>query len=167
MGETGATAVFAAVAGAIFLVRLLAGLATAIVLVLVFPGFTHEIVSETYQSFWRSEGIGIETLLVVPAAVVCFAATIIGAFAALILGILFVFMLIIASIYSGILFGSFIAKLVRKEYVISWLWALLGTLGITLISLVPFVGWLVGFMFFLAALGTIGLGVYKRALKGM
>jgi len=167
LGDTGATALFAAAAGAIFLTRLLTGLATSAGFVLIFPGFSYEIVSGAYRNFWAALGVGFAALFVVPAASVFFAVTIVGIFAALILAVLFILILLLASIYSGVLAGALIAKLVTKEYEVSWRWTILGSLGLTFISLIPFVGWLVGFGFFLAALGTITLSVYKRALNGM
>lgn len=169
LGPNGLAALLAAAAGFILITKLLVTIVTAVALVLVFPGFSHEIVEGTFKNFWISLGIGFAAMVIAPVAIVLLAVTIVGFLAAVILGITFVLMTLIAGIYGGIVFGALLAKRIRRraEYGISWKWALLGSFALALASLVPFVGWLFVFVFYLAALGAIAMSIYRRALGGM
>ena len=167
LGPSGLAALLAAVAVTLLAVKLVVSTVTAVVFVLVFPGFSRTIVENTFQNFWKAAGIGFAALIVVPIALLLFAVTVVGLMLAIILGVLYLLMILLASVYAGIILGALVATWLKKERRISWIWALLGTIAIFLISLVPFVGWLAVFILFLAAFGTIVLETYHRALNGM
>jgi len=166
LGPTGLAAVLAAVAGVIVITKLLSGIVAAIALVLVFPKFSIMVTDSVFQNFWKSVGVGFVLFIVIPAVIVVFAITIIGLLVAFAVGIAYAFLLIASGIYAGILTGSLIARRLKKENTVSWKWAALGAFVLFVISLLPFVGWVIAFVLFLAALGALGFEIYKQVLNG-
>lgn len=165
LGPTGIGAVLAAAAGVILAVKLLTGVVTAVALVMVFPKFSRTVALGAISDFWKSLGIGFIALVVTPAAIMILALTIAGFMAAMMIMVVYVLFLLLSALYAGIILGALIAKRVKKEHAVSWKWALAGTLLLFLISLVPFAGWLTTFVFFLAALGSLGRTFYHRAFE--
>lgn len=134
-----------------------------VALVLVFPKFSRTIVEKAFDNFWKSVGIGFIGFVVTPAAAIVLAVTIVGLMAALVVGMIYALILLISSLYAGVILGSWIAHRFKKEYVVSWKWAGLGSILVFLISLVPLVGWVATFILFLAALGALGRVLYRKA----
>lgn len=166
LGPTGLTAILAAVAGLIFVTKLLAGVVATIALVLLVPRFSITVAESAFQNFWKAVGIGFIIFIVVPAAILVLAITIVGSMVALVAGILYALVLLLASLYAGVLAGSLIARRLKKESVVSWKWAALGFFVLFAVSLLPFIGWIFTFVLFLAALGTLGLATYNQVLNG-
>jgi len=167
LGPTGLTAILAAVAGAVVAIKLLTGIVAASTVVLVFPKFSATIADSAFQNFWKAVGVGFVLFIVTPAVIVVFAITIIGLLVALVAGIAYAFILAVAGIYAGILTGSLIARRLRKGNTVSWKWAILGVFALFAVSLLPLIGWLFTFVLFLAALGTLGLEIYKQVFDGV
>ena len=167
LGPSGLAAILATIAGVLLVMKLIVGAVTTVALVLLFPGFSRRIVENTFQNFWKATGVGFITLVVVPVALLLLAVTVLGLMIAAILGVFYALILLLASVYASVIAGSLLAGWIKKEQRVSWKWALLGSVALFALSLVPFVGWLIVFVFFLAALGTMGLASYHRALDGM
>lgn len=165
LGPTGVGAVLAAAAVVILAVKLLTGLVTAVALVMIFPKFSRTVVTDAVDDFWKTLGIGFIAVVVTPVAILILAVTIVGLMAAGIIAILYSLAVILSGVYAGILLGSLLSKWIRKELAVSWKWTLLGTLLLFFIAILPLVGWIAAFVLFLAAFGSLGRTLYRRAFE--
>jgi hypothetical protein len=71
----------------------------------------------------------------------------------------------LAAIYSGVIFGAWMDKLVvrkQEEVTVDWKNGVLGVVALTLIMQIPVIGGLAGFFFFLLALGSISTLTYNH-----
>jgi len=143
--------------------KLLALIATALVAVFVFRRFTMEIVEQSVSRPWINLLRGFVILIVVPVAVVLLLISILGAVIGIIGAIVYLLFLLIANVYAGIIFGSWVFKIAakRKEVEIDWKIAVGGVLLLFLISLIPFVGEIVKGLALLIAFGSISYFWYR------
>jgi len=134
---------------------------------LLFPNVTQKFVQQvsTKGMFWKSFLIGLLILVVSPiAAIIAFITGIGGFLGALIL--FGYFALVIGSIlYGGVAFGGLLYELIKKpkKYAMGWGWLILGVVGLHVVTWIPFVGWIVGFVFFLTAMGALATMKWKQA----
>ena len=164
LGPSGVGAIFAAVAGVIIVAKLLTAVVTSVALVLVFPRFSRRVISDAFENFWKAAGIGFIVFAATPVALFVLAITIVGMAAAFMLAMVFVFLLFLSALYANVMAGALLAQWITKGKALpaSWLWTILGVVVLFALSLIPFVGWLVAFVFLLASLGTIGQAIYRR-----
>lgn len=137
----------------------LALLAIAAVFLGLFPGFTKKwaVKAFTKEQFWPSLGLGLLVLIVTPIASVLLMITGIGAPLGVALLMLYISFVIMNMAAAGILFGEMLKKwfLHAKKVEPSWAWGLGGVALLHLVTLIPFIGWIIGFVFFLFALGAM------------
>jgi hypothetical protein len=148
---------FAAFLGAVFVFKLITASVVALILVLVFRRFSEAVVATATAAYWANVLRGFVTLVIVPIVAIILLATIIGSLAGLVLLLMYGFLLIVSGIYSGVVFGSMLMKRVGggQDRPLMWWHALLGVIVLALIGIIPVIGWIVGLVFFLNALGTI------------
>lgn len=74
----------------------------------------------------------------------------------------------VAMVFSGIVLGSVAAKYIfrKADFDVNWKTVIFGVLAIQVIGLIPFLGWLVSFIFFLPPFGGLYHLLYLRAWKG-
>jgi cytoskeletal protein CcmA (bactofilin family) len=108
------------------------------------------IIDASRSHFWRELLRGFSFLILVPIAVIIAFMTIIGAIPALVALLAYVIALVLASPFAVI----FVASLLRKDRVgPAWYHILLGSLILSVVALIPIVGWIACFAVYLAALG--------------
>ena len=75
----------------------------------------------------------------------------VGIWLAGLVGIAYALLIFLASGLTSIVFGSWLIKVVKKqsEYKINWQVVVIGVIVLKLVVLIPFVGWLIGFIFIL------------------
>ena len=148
---------------------LLTALVSALVIALLFKNTTKTIIVESSKQYWKHIFIGGSALVLMPIAIVILLGTLIGSTLAFLLAGIFVISLILAKIFSGIFFGAWIFKIIfhkkKIESHVTWQVAVIGVLSINILLLVQFIGWIIGFIFFLITLGTLASLFYTKILK--
>jgi len=141
-----------------FLLKFLMTLAGALVLGLVFKRYAMALVNGVTSKPLLELGRGFAALILLPAASVIFLITVIGIPLGALGLIAFAGIVLFASIAAPILLGSIVRRWISKsaEYDITWTTILLGAVLFTLLTFVPFVGWLAKFALILM---TIGMAV--------
>lgn len=140
----------ARIVGALILAGLLAGL---------FPKFAETLVEDVYKSRRRDAlltfllGFGI--FVATPIMIVLLLLTFVGMGLALLLGIVYLLLAILAVAYIGIVTGGIIARIFLKREQVLWHDGVVGMAVIALISLVPFVGLPIIFLLAIFAGGTL------------
>jgi cytoskeletal protein CcmA (bactofilin family) len=117
-------------------------------------------------AFWKSLGWGILSLIVIPLAVILLLVTLIGIPLGILLLVAYCFGIYVAVIFTSIVFGKWIlGKLGKPDTSLIWGF-LLGFIILSLITMVPVVGWIIGFILFLWAFGALVSSefiTYKKA----
>lgn len=158
---------FAGLVGVAFIVRLLALVLAALFFVLSFRRMTGEFSRFSLEHFWKAVLIGFIIFVAVPFASLIILLTVFGGFVALSIFLAWVSLLLLAQIYAGVVFWNIVCKyLFKRELppVISWQTAVLGTLVLGVVCLIPYVGPLIGLVFFLASLGAFSEIVYRKVI---
>lgn len=133
------------------------------VVLLVLPNFTREVVATIEKRPLASIGIGLLGLIVTPIAIVLLAVTVIGIPLAVVVAVLYGLTMLFSLTWVVLVIGDWLAKALKfpnSAYIV----LLVGALAYLLISLVPFLGSLVGGIGFLAGFG--GLWIAKKELYG-
>ncbi len=140
-----------------FLGKLIVMILSALAVCWLFRKWTETFVKETIANFGREAIRGFIFLIVIPAAVLGSFMTVIASFFGLVAALCYAAVLITAGIFSGILVGGWLSKYLYKQsgYTIDWKAVSLGVVAIFLLGLIPFVGWLIDFVIFLAAFGSL------------
>jgi len=73
-------------------------------------------------------------------------------------------LLILGAAATGLLWAALIARYIfkRKETDINWWLIIIAVIVLALIKIIPFVGWLIGFLVFLVGLGVLSNMLYKK-----
>jgi len=155
----------AGILGAALLARLLMLIVAALVLVWFFKGIMQKVASYSLEHFGKSTLIGFAALILVPVASVILLVSVFGMMLGFIGLASYVLVLMLAKVCAGILTGAALSQWIKKQAIVDWKWAILGVLALEIISIIPLIGWFVGFVIFLAALGS--LVVFVRHCGGM
>lgn len=147
-------------------------IATAVCLAAAFLGFhflrqrTIDTVNAVMPKFVAHLGWGLVWLIVTPIVCILLAVTLVGIPFAIFLGLVYSLVCILAKILSGILLGVWLLRLFNKKrgWKVDWRAILLGVILINLLMLIPLVGWLLAFIFFLPALGGV-IWAFKPMFK--
>jgi len=131
-------------------------LITALILVAVFKKKSAALVSETVSTFWQDTLRGLILGILAPIVSVVLLVSVLGSGFGLLLGALFTLAVMIASVYAGPVLGAWVFKVLGKKETlrVDWLSTLVGVVVITLLALVPIIGWLIVLILFLATLGA-------------
>lgn len=160
---------FAAIAGLWWIAKFLILVSCALFFNAVARGGVAHWVSHTGDHFWKEVLRGLIILAVLPILIIAAVITIIGVPVAAIAALAYGASIILARVLAGILAGAWVLRLLRRnnEYRIGWKGVTLGTALLAFIQLIPFVGWAVIAIFFLASFGglwqTVHLRVWKNA----
>jgi len=144
------------ISSASFLLQIAGLFVFLLVLIYLLPKFSRLFVENSYKSFGQNLGWGFLLLIVVPIAFIILLTLVATAGIAFSLFLLYALYLILAYVFGGLLLGSGLLRLFRKDdaYTVDWLTALLGAVVFAVLGRVPVVGGLVVFVFFLVGLGT-------------
>lgn len=140
----------------VLLLKLLSLLAAGSILYLICRKWLHEVVQRACSHFGGEFVRGFVSLVVFPIFVLFLFVSIIGFLLGAIGLLAYGFLLVLSKVMAGIILGGIVATLVsKKEYRSSWLNVLGGILLLFLFSLIPFLGWLIEFVFFIVAFGSV------------
>ena len=154
--------------GILFVVRLVAGALAAGLLVGLFPGVARTVALTPLQKpsqFMRSFLIGFVVLLATPIAVVLLLASFVGIGIAALVGAGYLLLLLLSYLYAAAIAGALLMRVARKEFSVSWKSAVLGTIVLYLLGLVPGLGFLVSFALSAVALGSFSEVAYRFAFN--
>lgn len=138
-------------------IKLLALIAAGLLIYFLFEKFLQNLVNQAIDNFGKELGIGFISMLALPVLIIISLVSIIGFFVGII-GITFLSgICILASIVSGILFGSLLFKWLskKKESRMDWISVVTGIVVFSILSLIPFVGWILSLVIYLVSFGTI------------
>jgi len=154
---------FAKVLTSFFLLKILASIAVGLVLVYLMKGATKKIVNQGLNKFWLCLGLGLGALILIPIICIILAFSVIGIKLTGLIGLLYGLMIVLSSVLTCIVFGSWLIKIIfkQKEYLIDWEAVLVGVVLLSIIAMIPFIGWIVRLIFFLITLGAITYLFYR------
>ncbi|MEA2701369.1 MAG: hypothetical protein QOE22_78 [Candidatus Parcubacteria bacterium] len=162
-------------AGIFLVVRTLAGMIVAGLLVGLFPTFAGRIADLALTSGGRRTALfallGFGLFVASPLLILLLLLSFVGAGIGLLLGILYLLLLLLAYIYAGIIAGAALRRHALARFSsrteISWRDAVLGVLVLNLIGFVPVVGPLVKFFLAIAAAGILASLAYRFAFRSL
>ena len=147
-----------------FLVKLLAWIIAAWVLIRFKKNFVLKLNEEFRQKPWENLGVGFLALVATPVAVVILFVTFVGYYLAFLLGLSYLLVLVSAALLSSVALGYFLlAKLNKQdETPKDWQAIIIGVVAWMILSFIPIVGWLAMVVMFLMVLGA-GVKLLKRS----
>ena len=160
-----------AVAGAsiLFVVHLIAVLILAGLLAGLFPDLTDSIVtralSHSTRRFTLLSLLGFALIVATPVLILILLLSFVGIAVAFLLIALYALFFMLAYVYAGVLAGAVLARALMKRSVITWKEAVIGTLVLYVIGIVPILGPLVKFILIMAAGGSIASIAYVFAFR--
>lgn len=158
-----------AVAGSVlfFVVKILAALIAAGLFAGLFPRFAAAVVERTIARtptrFIILALLGFGVLVAGPVLILILLVSFAGALIAFVVLALYVLLLLLAYIYAAIIAGGALARGVAKRTTLYWRDAVFGMLALSVIGLIPVIGWLVLLILMAAAAGAIVSLAYRFA----
>ena len=130
--------------GIFLFARVLASLILAGLLAGLFPGLAEAVIDEAYgvraRHLLLTTLLGFAAIVATPIFILLLALTFVGLGLAILLGIAYALLILLALVYSGILAGgAFARRYLHRDYV-RWSDAVLGTLALSLVALIPTIG---------------------------
>jgi len=153
----------------VYLMQFLIAVVGALLLALLFNKGVTAVVQTGMKNFWMSLLMGLGVLVLMPIVGVLLLITVFGMPLGFVVLFLYVIWLIIAGILGGIVFGSWLFKVLGKgkKYLVDWKRVVVGVFLLTLLGAVPLIGWLLSAAFFLVALGALVEFVKAGAMKNL
>ena len=156
--------------GAIGFVKLLMMITLALIIFFLAKTAVVSTAEKTLDNFWKELLRGLVLLIVIPVIAIILFATIIGSFAGMTVVAIYAILLILGSIFAGITLASLLNRILLtgpKSKKLNWPMIILGMAAMALLALIPFIGWIICFAFFLAGLGGVSNLLYRqmKALK--
>lgn len=137
---------------------LVAGLLTAIVLVLLFPQAIRAVTDRGVGSFWKSLLVGLIASIVVPAVIVFLFVTVIGIPLALILLLAWLLIQVLAGVVSAYYLGRQILRRQRNSILVM----LVGAVVLIILYFIPVIGFIALILASLLGVGMILLELFRR-----
>lgn len=161
---------FALLASALFfLIRILAGLIAVGVLAGLFPHFSQavadEALSRSLLRFLLLTLLGFGIMVATPVLILILFASFAGAAIAFVVLVAYLLLLLIGYFYAAVIAGAILARRLVKRTQTLWRDAVLGMLALSVIALVPVLGWTVFLILFAASVGAIALLSYRYAFR--
>ncbi len=152
----------------VFLIKMFALMIAAVVMTQFFKTYSSKLVDAALNKPGKAFGTGAITLFMVPVAIIVLTITILGAPLAGLLGFGYGFIIMMAKIYAGVVFGAWLWKLGSKGKAkgTDWKAAVVGTFLLSFICLIPIVGWIIGIVAFCCTLGGLYM-LTEEKIKAM
>jgi len=146
-----------------FIGTLLSGILVIVLATLLLKGVFRQAGEVLNRSYWQSTGIGILVFLLLPLAGFLAFITVLGIPVGMLLLVLFAFSLIFGRVIAAMAFAAWLERRRVAEWSTGRL--LLVSIGlytgIKLLSVVPFIGWLVALFLVLAGYGALVLSLWR------
>jgi len=146
-----------AILGLSWLLKLIATLVAVLVAFFLFPRLTADFANRSAGNFWRELLRGLVILIVVPVVILILFVSVVGWILALLALFAYLLLLLLAGVMTVFTMSGVLQKYVFKKWgdKVTWQTLLISTLVIFILGLIPIIGWLVAFGFFLTSLGTL------------
>jgi len=147
-----------------WVIKMLMTIVAVLVMIYFFRPQTAALLEAPIANFWKEALRGFIVLVVVPIAIIISFITVVGVLVGLIALLFYILFIILASIFSALVFAKLCLKyLFKKEnYQLNWWIAVASILVMGVITIIPFVGWIISFILFLSSLGSTSNFVYKK-----
>ncbi len=144
-------------------VKFFATAAAALAIYFALRKKTEEFTLLALKRFGAELLTGFIVLIVIPAAIVILFITVVGLLLGLIGAVFYIAFLAVSTVLGAVVFSGLTGKyVIKKEPFLTWRVILLGVFIYQIIGLIPGVGWIIKFVFFLSALGAMSHLVYMR-----
>jgi hypothetical protein len=140
-------------------------LAAALVLFFLAKSTVIAAAGKTLDNFWKELLRGLVLLVVIPVMAILLFVTVIGSFIGIFVVALYAILIILGSVFSGIVLADLLNRLLfggSKAKKLNWPMVILGVVVFGLLAFVPFVGWIICLVFFLAGLGAVSNLLYRQ-----
>lgn len=143
--------------GLLWILKLVAFALAALVIFFVFNKNSKKLTMLSVEHFWRELLRGLIILVVAPVAIILLFISVVGWAIALVGLFAYLTLIFVSGILSIFTATGLLQKYVFKQpsNQITWPKLFLGALALSVISLIPIVGWIIGLGIFLSALGTL------------
>lgn len=113
-------------------------------------------VSKIDNKYWQSLLMGLAALILTPLVIILLMLTIVGIPLALIILAIYLSAILLSTIFGAYYLGEiFFKKLLKIKKINNYGLAVLGLIIFTLLSVIPFIGWMVSFLTIILGLGSI------------
>lgn len=152
----------------IFVLKIVGLMIAAGVLASVFNSYSNKVVDRTLEKPGRALFAGFAMFFLTPIAILILVVTIVGSWLGALLGLGFAFLIAMAKVYAGIVFGAWLWRLGTKNKTrgVDWKAAIVGAFLLSFLGLIPILGWILLALAFLFALGGL-YAVTEERLKAM
>ena len=147
-----------------FIGTLLSGMLVIVLAVTLMGGVFRKAGEALHSSYWQSTGIGILAFILPPIVGFLALLTILGIPMGMLVLAIFAFSLVFARVIAAMAFAAWLERRKVSEWSTGRLMLVsLGLYaGIKIVSMVPFIGWLVVLFVVLAGYGALVLGLWER-----
>jgi len=156
-------------AGVFFVASILAAVIAAGLLAGLFPLFTSRVTDRVLapspRRFILHALLGFATVVAAPVLMLILLISFVGTVVAILLGLAYVFLLILGYLYAGIIAGAALMRGVFKRSVVTWRAGVLGMFVLYLIGVIPVIGKIVIMVLATAAIGAIVSIAYRFAFS--
>jgi cytoskeletal protein CcmA (bactofilin family) len=154
--------------GVYYIFKLIITIIFALILLKLFKKKITKMADHSAKKFWPEVLRGFVIFIVAPIAFIVLAITIVGIPFTCVGILLYMLIYIFAKVGGGIICGSMLFKYFKKTKTlpVTWQSTLVGILLLGIVKIIPFIGWIVCAVFFLAAFGTLSIFLYKAAFNG-
>lgn len=156
-------------AGIFFIVRILAAMIAAGLFSGLFPRFAQSVadlaLSRSIRRFALLALLGFGVLVATPFLIILLLATFAGAGVAFIILSAYVLLLLISYVLASIIAGAALVRSITKRSLFLWRDAVVGMLALSVVALVPVLGWFVFAILFAVGIGSLTLLFYRFAFK--
>lgn len=144
--------------------KMLAFLGLGVLLIWIWRRQTLELLSEAAGSFWPSLGRGFAYAILVPIAAIMLLVSFVGSLAGVVMLLIYIIAWIFASVLAGMLLGAWLAKVFAKRPTLrlGWWSGLGGIVLLSVLSLIPFVGWILSKVLALMMFGVLAHMVHRH-----
>lgn len=148
--------------GLLFITKILALLTVGLLGVFVFRKFSNLLITRALNNLAVDTLRGLILLVIMPVLIIFFFVTTIGFFVGVLGSLIFITLMILAKVYTGVVFGALLSKWFHKEVTLNWQWTIVGITLLQVVGLIPIIGQLVIFIAFLVTFGSLSHLLYSR-----
>lgn len=128
---------------------------------------TEETLLDILLSFWHRALRGLLIVICAPVSIAVLFATVVGAPLAVVLLCIFVLFILLGQAFSALTVGAWCERVFfkRSAFPLAYRTVIIGTLALSLILLIPFLGFLAEFLLLLASIGGLGTAGYRQLTR--
>jgi hypothetical protein len=150
-------------------VRIIAAVVATALVAGLFPILTNRIVEDSItrgpEKFILTTLLGFAAFVAAPALFLLLLISFVGIGIAFIIGTLYILFLLLSYVYSSVLAGAAVMKLIRKNSIATWRTAIIGVLVLYFVGFIPFIGTIIRIILCATAGGVLLSLFYQFAFN--